>query len=179
MLNVSNSTECMYSSRTSNQPAFKAKSVNPELISISPYYRDAAERKLARLYNEVGIIFNETRANLRKKKLSLNNISFVTRSSKDGVVTLRPVCNSKNNAFAVQFENKGIIERIFVDKDSKCNFVYEHSVKTEHGSYVTKTFNSKKENNPDFVENISQKLNKYLAIFIKDYNHAKEPNFLK
>ncbi len=160
-------------------PTFKAKIPDTNLVNKVPWFVESSERKLIRLYNEIGNMINEARVDMRKKKLPLNDISFITRSNKDGLVTLKPVCNSKNNAFAVQFENSGIIERIFVDKDSKCNFIYEKSVKTDHGSYVTRTFNSKTDNDSVLTGQINEKLNKYLPVFINNYNKIKAPSYLK
>ena len=76
-------------------------------------------------------------------------------------VTIRPLYKDNKNLIYLEVESQKYIDRVIIDRSKPNNFSFEHSVITPHGSATLKTYNSRKERNPEIENKVSKYIEKY------------------
>ncbi len=165
----------------SQKPAFKGK---PKVISNAELREClqapiSLEKKSARLIEKMRNMINETRAELRKKGIFPVEPQYNVYSPKDGIVTLKPMANSRNNGFMLEMDKGKGVERILVDKDMDNKIVYEYAKKTDYGTAVTKRYEVQGGADKDLTERIHETLNKYIVHFINQKEKEKMSRYLR
>ena len=151
---------------TVNSTTFKSQNITKremfELLST-----EAKEARLARLFNNIRNMINETRAKMRKKKMFPLEPVYKTKSNADGNITLKTIPNNRENDFMLEMEKNDIIDRLFVNKQmANDNIIYQQEKKTEYGSVITKSTNLKDSFDTKLINSMQEKLYKYLRYFL-------------
>lgn len=154
-----------------NNISFKgvpAKNLSPDTILSG---------KSVRLIRQASELIETTWAEIKKGKSFQKSPEFLFKNRKGEAVTLKPVYNTIHDSMLLEISGDKYIEKIFVERHNPNAFSYELARKTPNGSATIKTYNSKRENNPEITEKVNDFIEKFLPKFVgekkisaKDFN---------
>ena len=111
-------------------------------------------------------LINETWTNIKAKKSNKSFPEFVKKDSHGNTITLKPIYNGEN-LLLLEIDKGKVIDKIIVNQSNPTYFKYEQAVKTDFGTATTKSYDSRRQNNPLIVDKVNETLKTYIPKFLK------------
>ena len=111
-------------------------------------------------------LINETWTNIKAKKSNKSFPEFVKKDSYGYTITLKPIYNGEN-LLLLEVDKGKVIDKIIVNQSNPTYFKYEQAVKTDFGTATTKSYDSRRQNNPLIVDKVNETLKTYIPKFLK------------
>ena len=128
-----------------------------------------------RMISEAVDLINSTWAKIKAKKIHKDFPEFTKKDLHGNTVTLKPVYNG-DDLLLLEIARGKVIDKIFVKQTNPTYFKYEQAVKTDFGTATTKTYDSRRQNNPNLVEKVNEILQNYIPQFLN--NNSKRHSMI-
>ncbi len=124
----------------------------------------------ARLFRKINQLIDDTWVKFKEEKVFGKTPEFVNRIKSDKMVTLKPLYNTDRKSVLLEVKTGRTADRFIIDRNSPNDFKYEHVIKTDYGSATTKTYDSKRGNNPDIIQLLNENIEEYLPKLLPTKN---------
>ena len=114
------------------------------------------------LIRRIDDLLEDTWTAIKKGKLLMDEPKYVTVLKNKDVAVLKPIYNGKKSML-IEISNDKYIENIIIDRTYQSDFTYEKRVITDYGSATLKSYNSKRDNNPQLEKAINAKIEESLS----------------
>lgn len=151
-----NNTNLTYSSPIS----FKAVSAkNLEVNTL-------LSKESVKLIKEVDTLIDTTWTKIKKGTSKLKRPDFEKQYGRTSKISLKPVYNTAHDSFMLEITGEKYINRICVERHNPDIFSYEKAVITKSGSATIKTYDSRREYDPEIIYTVDTYLKNYIPPFL-------------
>lgn len=154
-----------------SNPAFgcakRAAKVVEVVEGLEPQFKAKMSNAVKKIFNNLSEVVDNKWVKYRKSKQFVPGSypEFLpVKTSKDKTVSLRLMKNTMER-YVLDVEKGGNIERVSINRKNPEQFVYERIVKTENGSYGTKTFDSTTQKDDELTVKVYNMYEEYLPLF--------------